>query len=78
MNSKQEKDRLSSGMGSGHSVVIARSGETVCGLCGAVFACERRAGCWCHLIVLSNEARAGLKARTDGCVCPICIETAHR
>jgi hypothetical protein len=52
----------------------SREPET-CEACGAAFACgAARAGCWCVKVELSEETRAGLRARYQRCLCRACLE----
>ncbi|PYS77433.1 MAG: hypothetical protein DMF67_02120 [Acidobacteria bacterium] len=46
-----------------------------CEACGQSFACGAAvAGCWCGEIKLSEEQRAELRARYQGCLCRACLE----
>ena len=48
---------------------------TVCESCGTDFGCGAQlAGCWCSELKLSDETRAELRARFDGCLCRDCLE----
>lgn len=44
-------------------------------MCGNTFGCGATlGGCWCAEINLSDAARVELRARYQGCLCPICLE----
>jgi hypothetical protein len=46
----------------------------VCPSCGQPFACELSlSGCWCSTLSLTDDDRAQLRARFDGCLCPACL-----
>jgi hypothetical protein len=48
---------------------------SACEACGRAFTCGATlAGCWCQEIKLSEEARAGLRARYERCLCRVCLE----
>lgn len=48
-----------------------------CSRCGEEFACYA-GGCWCDSIALSDEQRARLIARFDGCLCARCLSAEAR
>ena len=51
-----------------------------CALCTAPLQCSAESGgCWCEQLLLDDDARAGLRAVADECVCPDCLARfAHR
>ncbi len=52
--------------------------QQVCPACGESFACELSLakGCWCTEVTVSEETRAELSKRYDGCLCRNCLENA--
>ena len=46
-----------------------------CASCGLPFACELTlAGCWCSKVTLTDAARAEVRAKYEGCLCPACLK----
>jgi hypothetical protein len=54
----------------------AGCGASVCESCGGEFTCGAGSGgCWCAGVRLDEAARAELRARFRGCLCPACLGT---
>ncbi|QQS41718.1 MAG: cysteine-rich CWC family protein [Acidobacteriota bacterium] len=48
--------------------------EEVCAACGSSFGCGANvASCWCSEITLTENARAELAGRFEGCLCRQCL-----
>ena len=46
-----------------------------CESCGQLFACELSlSGCWCSQVTLTDVARAQIRAKYNGCLCPACLK----
>ena len=53
--------------------VITKPG--ICESCGEPFGCELSlAGCWCSAVRLTEAARAEIRAKYRGCLCPACLK----
>jgi hypothetical protein len=53
--------------------VIKKSGT--CESCGQPFACELSlSGCWCSKVRLTDAARAEVRSKYVGCLCPACLK----
>lgn len=49
--------------------------EKKCSRCGAPFACQQEAGCWCTEVQVEPSVLAELRARFADCLCEACLRT---
>lgn len=61
-------------MGWGPSGPVVKKPGT-CESCGQPFACELSlSGCWCSKVRLTDAARAEIRSKYVGCLCPACLK----